>query len=55
MQPEESSKLKKRAYSGPDSPPQPLGIENIAPDNVVRLSWVKIGLKSRGLLGLSSL
>ena len=44
---EKSPKLKNRAYSGPDSLPQAKGIENIPPDNVVRLGLV------RELLGLS--
>ena len=38
-----SPKLKNAASSGPDSPPQSLGIENIALDRVVRLGWVSLG------------
>ena len=34
---EKSPKLKNRDKSGPDSPPQALGMENKATDNVVRL------------------
>ena len=36
-------KVLNRASSGPDSPPQAWYSENIAPDMVVRLDWVKLG------------
>ena len=48
--PLESPKLKYRACSVPDSPPQTEGIDTV--DNVFRLG--RIGLKLRGLLGLFS-
>ena len=49
---EKIPKLKNRAQSGSDSPPQSQGVDSIAPDKV-GLGLVTMGLKLRGLLGLS--
>ena len=40
---EKSPKLKNWTKSGPISPLQVWGIENIAPDNVIRLGSVRLG------------